>query len=50
MAYEPKLDPTAVLEGYLNTDPNIKGEIVGYLYGEQVKNYSSNEQTQDNSR
>lgn len=37
MAYEPKLDPAAVIDGYLNSDPKVKGEIAGYMYGEQIK-------------
>lgn len=37
MAYEPKIDPRAVIDGYMRTDPKAKGEVEGYLYGEQVK-------------
>lgn len=37
MGYEPKLDPSAVIDGYLLSDPKAKGEIAGYLYGETVK-------------
>lgn len=37
MAYEPKIDPNAVVDGYLGVDPKYKGEVSGYIYGEQVK-------------
>lgn len=37
MAYEPKLDPSAVIDGYLQGDPKAKGEVAGYLYGEKIK-------------
>jgi hypothetical protein len=42
MAYEPKLDPSAVVDGYLNADPKAKGEIAGYMYGEQIKKMMDN--------